>query len=419
MSAPVVVVGRRAFLQLTGLTAGALILGVRSSDALAAAGDAGFEFDLFLSLDSSGTVTIAAHRSEMGQGIRTALPMVVADEMEADFDRVEVVQALADERYGNQDTDGSHSVRDFFEPMRTVGASARHMLIAAAAKSWGVAPAECEASNHRIHHRASSRSLGYGELAERAASVPVPDAVEVAHGLKSRDQWRYIGKGRTLVDISDMVTGKAVYGIDAKVEGMLHASIERCPSLGGKATAFDKAAALKVRGVRHVEELEAVGKPPGFKPLGGVAVIADNTWAAMKGRKALQVQWDLGPNGSYDSRAYRKTLEASVAKPAKVVRQRGDVDAALEGAAKRLSATYYAPHLIHSSIEPPAALALVKGDRCEVWACTQNPMACVTGVAAALGIPKENVKVHVTLLGGGFGRKSKPDYVVEAALLSK
>jgi isoquinoline 1-oxidoreductase beta subunit len=417
VSAPVVVVGRRAFLQLTGLTAGALILGVRSSEALATASDAGFEFDLFLSLDSSGTVTIAAHRSEMGQGIRTALPMVVADEMEADFDRVEVVQALADERYGNQNTDGSHSVRDFFEPMRTIGASARHMLVAAAATSWGVAPAECEASNHEVHHRASGRRSGYGELAERAASVPAPD--KAALELKSRDQWRYIGKGRTLVDISDIVTGKAVYGIDARVEGMLHASIERCPSLGGKATVFDKAAALKVRGVRHVEELEAVDKPPLFKPLGGVAVIADNTWAAMKGREALEVQWDLGPNGSYDSEAYRKTLEASVAKPAKVVRQRGDVDAALEGAAKKLSATYYAPHLIHSSIEPPAALASVKGDRCEVWACTQNPMACVTGVADALGIPKENVTVHVTLLGGGFGRKSKPDYVVEAALLSK
>jgi len=417
MSAPVVV-SRRAFLELTGLTAGALILGVRSSDArAAAAGPDGVRFDLFLSLEPSGTVRIVAHRSEMGQGIRTALPMVVADEMEADFDRVEVVQALADERYGDQNTDGSHSVRDFFEPMRAVGASARHMLVAAAAASWGVAASECEARDHRVHHRASGRSLGYGELAERAAALPAPD--KAALSLKSRDQWRYIGKGRTLVDIADIVTGKAVYGIDAKAEGMLHASIERCPSLGGRPTAFDEAAALKVPGVRHVVELEPVQKPPLFKPLGGVAVVADHTWAALKGREALQVRWDLGPNGSYDSEAYRKALEASVAQPAKVTRQRGDVDAALEGAAKRVSATYYAPHLIHSSIEPPAALASFRDGRCEVWACTQNPMACVTGVAEALGIPKENVKVHVTLLGGGFGRKSKPDYVVEAALLSQ
>jgi isoquinoline 1-oxidoreductase subunit beta len=412
------VVPRRVFLELTGLTAGALILGVRSSSALAAAADSGdFRLDLFVSLDASGKVKIVAHRSEMGQGIRTALPMVVADEMEADFDRVEVVQALADTRYGSQDTDGSHSVRDFFEPMRQVGASARHMLVAAAAKSWGVPAAECEAKLHRVHHAASGRSLSYGELAERAAAEPVPDKAKLV--LKKRDEWRYIGKGRALVDVSDIVSGKAVYGIDAKIDGMLHASIERCPSPGGRPTAFDGAAALKVPGVRHVVELDPVGNPPLFKPLGGVAVVADHTWAARKGREALAVKWDLGRNGSYDSDAYRKSLEASVAQPAKVIRQKGDVDRALAGATKRVSATYYAPHLTHSSIEPPAALASVRGDRCEVWANTQNPMGCVDGLSDALGIPKENVTVHVTLLGGAFGRKSKPDYVVEAALLSR
>ena len=214
------------------------------------------------------------------------------------------------------------------------------------------------------------------------------------------------------------MTGKAVYGIDAKAEGMLHASIERCPSPGGKPTAYDRAAALKVAGVRDVIELDPVGNPPLFKPLGGIAVVADHTWAARQGRQALAAKWDLGPNGAYDSVAYRKSLEAAVAQPAKVIRQKGDVDKALAGATKRVSASYYAPHLTHSSIEPPAALASVKDGRCEVWANTQNPMACVDGVAEALGIPKENVTVHVTLLGGAFGRKSKPDYVVEAALLS-
>jgi isoquinoline 1-oxidoreductase beta subunit len=414
MTAPFVV-SRRAFLELTGLSAGALVIGVRSSGADATSPE--HRLHLFLSLEPSGTVHIVAHRSEMGQGIRTALPMVVADEMEADFDRVEVVQALADERYGDQDTDGSHSVRDFFEPMRTVGASARHMLVAAAAATWAVPAAECEAKEHRVHHRASGRSLGYGELAERAARVPVPD--KSALKLKSRDQWRYIGKGRTLVDVADIVTGRAVYGIDAKAEGMLHASIERCPSLGGRPTAFDAAAALKVPGVRHVIEIPAVGRPPQFQPLGGVAVVADHTWAALKGREALSVKWDLGPNGSYDSVAFRESLEDAVGRPALVIRRKGDVDSTLAGAAKRVSATYYAPHLIHSSIEPPAALAIVTGERCEAWANTQNPMGCVTEVASALGIPKENVKVHVTLLGGAFGRKSKPDYVAEAAILAK
>jgi isoquinoline 1-oxidoreductase beta subunit len=414
------VVGRRAFLQITGLTAGAFVLGLRSGGAFAAetaADAAGFEFDLFLSIDASGGVKIVAHRSEMGQGIRTALPMVVADELEADFDRVEIVQAPADERYGNQNTDGSHSIRDFFEPMRRIGATARHMLTAAAAASWGVPVEECSASMHAVRHEASGRTLGYGELAERAAALPAPDPATLK--LKSRDQWRYIGKGRPLVDVSDIVTGRAVYGIDTRAEGMLHASIEHCPSVGGKHTSFDEAAALKVPGVRQVVELEGHGTSPGFQPLGGVAVLADNTWAAMKGREALAVQWDLGPNGSYDSAVYRQKLEEAASKPSKILRKLGDVDQALTGAAKRLSADYYAPHLIHAAIEPPAALASVEGDKCEIWACTQNPVEGVNQVSTALGIPKENIKLNVTLIGGGFGRKSKPDFIVEAALLSK
>ena len=195
-----------------------------------------------------------AHRCEMGQGIRTALPMVVADEMEADFDRVQVVQALATMRYGDQNTDGSHSVRDFFEPMRKVGATARSMLVAAAAKAWGVPPSECEAVQPSSTTGPPGGSLGYGELAERAAadSRSRPGTLE----LKTRDEWRYIGKGRTLVDVPDIVTGKAVFGIDAKAEGMLHASIERCPSLGGKPTAFDRRPRSRCRACAHVIELD-------------------------------------------------------------------------------------------------------------------------------------------------------------------
>ncbi len=417
MNAPVLV-PRRAFLQLTGLAAGALVLGCRAGEHPASAVAAGsFDFDLFLSLDSSGGVRVVAHRSEMGQGIRTALPMVVADELGADFERVTVVQALGDPRYGSQDTDGSHSVRDYFVPMQQVGAAARQMLIGAAAAAWKVPAAECEAAAHAVHHRASGRSLGFGELAERAAAQPVPDKASLA--LKKRSEWRYIGKGRTLVDVGDIVTGRAGYGIDAVLPGMLHGSIERPPTVGGKALRFDGEAALKVRGVRKVVTLEGAGIAPGFAPLGGVAVLADNTWAALQGRAALKVVWDPGPNASYDSVAYRKELEAAVAKPGTVVRRRGNLDSALRGAAKRISASYYAPHLSQSPMEPPAALASVKGDACEVWACTQNPAAAVDEVAKALAIPKEKVTVHVTLLGGGFGRKSKPDFIVEAALLSK
>ncbi len=416
MSPRVEVVGRREFLELTGLGAGALILGLRPKGARAAAAG-GFRFNLFVSLDASGQVEIVAHRSEMGQGIKTALPMVVADEMEADFDRVRVVQALADERYGDQNTDGSHSVRDFFEPMRKVGATARHMLVSAAAKAWGVPPAECEAVQHFVQHRASGRKLGYGELAERAAEVPAPDPATLK--LKTRAEWRYIGKGRNLVDVPDIVTGRAVFGIDARTDGMLHASIERSPAVGGKPTAFDRDAALKVPGVRHVVEMEAAGLSQGMKPLGGLAVIADHTWAALQGRKALKVVWDPGAEGSYDSAAYRKELEAKASQPAKVVRSRGDVDAALGAAAKRVSALYYTPLLTHSAIEPPAALASVRDGSCEVWACTQDPMGARKEVATALGFPVEKVTVHVTLLGGGFGRKSMPDFILEAALLSQ
>ncbi|HEY6547131.1 MAG TPA: molybdopterin cofactor-binding domain-containing protein, partial [Vicinamibacteria bacterium] len=261
-------VGRREFLELTGLGAGALVLGLGPKGAAAAADAKAFRFDLFVSLEASGQVEIVAHRSEMGQGIRTALPMVVADEMDADFDRVRVVQALADERYGDQNTDGSHSIRDFFEPMRKVGATARQLLLSAAAQSWGVPVEQCETAQHFVHHRASGRRLGYGELAERAAAIPPPDPATLK--LKTRAEWRYIGKARKLVDVPDIVTGRAVFGIDARAEGMLHASIERCPSVGGKPTSFNREAALKVPGVRHVVELDAAGLSSGMKPLGGV-----------------------------------------------------------------------------------------------------------------------------------------------------
>ena len=418
MSARIAVVGRREFLELTGLGAGAFVLGLRPVDARAAAADPrAFRLDLFVSLEPSGQVEIVAHRSEMGQGIRTALPMVVADEMEADFDRVRVVHALADERYGDQNTDGSHSVRDFFEPMRKVGATARYMLKEAAAKAWGVPSAECVTELHFVHHRASGRKLGYGELAERAAAVTPPDPKILK--LKTRAEWRYIGKSRKLVDVPDIVTGRAVFGIDARMEGMLHASIERSPSVGSKPTAFDRDAALKVRGVRHVIELPTVGLSQGMKPLGGVAVLADHTWGALQGRKALKIAWAPVADGGYDSVAYRKELEAKAVQPAKVVRSKGDVDAALKSAGKRVSALYYTPHLTHSSIEPPAALASVKDGACEIWACTQDPMGGRKAVAEALAIPVEKVTLHVTLLGGGFGRKSKPDFILEAVLLSQ
>ena len=374
---------------------------------------------VFVAIGTDGVVSIVCHRSEMGQGVRTGMPMIVADELEADWKRVRVVQAPGDEeRFGNQDTDGSRSTRHFFEPMRRCGAAARQMLEAAAAAGWKVPVDEVEAKNHEVIHRPTGRRIGYGALAKAAAAMPVP--AREAIRLKDPAQFRYIGKGELkLVDAHDIATGKAQYGMDTRLPGMLYAVVARPPVYGGKVKTFDAADALKVPGVVKVVEIEANPPPPAFNPLGGVAVVAHNTWAAMQGRQALKITWDDGPNASYDSVAYRKELEDSARKPGKVVRNEGDYAAAMAGAARRVEAEYYLPHLAHASMEPPAAAARIRDGKCEVWGCFQSPQAARDRVAKRLGMPASDVTVHVTLLGGGFGRKSKADFGVEAAVLSK
>jgi isoquinoline 1-oxidoreductase subunit beta len=373
----------------------------------------------FVAIAEDGTVTIVCHRSEMGQGVRTGMPMIVADELEADWKRVRVAQAPGDEqRFGNQDTDGSRSTRHFFDPMRRCGAAARTMLEAAAAARWGVPVKEVEAKNHEVVHRLTGRRAGYGSLAKAAASLPVP-ARETLR-LKDPAQFRYIGKGELkLVDGRDIVSGKAQYGIDTRLDGMLYAVVARPPVYGGKVASYDAAEALKVPGVVKVVEIEASAPPAEFNPLGGVAVIASNTWAAMQGRKALKIAWDDGPNAGYDSVAFKATLEEAARKPGKVVRNDGDVDAGMAGAARRLQAEYYAPHLAHATMEPPAATVRIVQGKCEVWGCFQSPQATRDRVAKRLGMSAADVTVHVTLLGGGFGRKSKPDFAIEAAVLSR
>jgi len=373
----------------------------------------------FVSIAEDGTVTIVCHRSEMGQGIRTGMPMIVADELEADWKRVRVAQATGDEKkYGNQDTDGSRSTRHFFEPMRRCGAAARTMLEAAAADRWKVPVSEVAAKNHEVVHGPSGRKLGYGALAKAAAGQPVPARASLR--LKDPKDFRYIGKGELkLVDAADIATGKAKYGIDTRLPGMLYAVVARPPVLGGKVAKVDDAEALKVPGVVKVVQIEGSPLPALFNPLGGVAVLARNTFAAMQGRRALKITWDDGPNGSYDSTAYKASLEESARKPGKVVRNDGDFAKASETAAKRVQAEYYIPHLAHATMEPPAATARITNGKCEVWGCFQSPQAARDLVAKRLGMSADDVTVHVTLLGGGFGRKSKPDYGIEAAILSK
>lgn len=421
-------VSRRSFLKSTALTGGFVLamqlVPVRQALAYATGADAmphGTVNDphVFIAIDPSGLVTITAHRSEMGTGSRTSLPMIVADELEADWAQVRVVQAPGDEpRYGNQDTDGSRSIRHFIQPMRQCGAAMRQMLEQAAAKQWGVAAAEVTAHNHEVVHAASGRKLGYGALAAAAMDLPTPPVDQLQ--LKDAAAFRYMGKGNTpIVDLHDITTGKAVYGFDVKLPGMKYAVVSRPMVVGGKVKSFDPAAALKVPGVEKVVEIPGSAPPAKFAPLGGVAVIAGNTWAATQGRAALTIDWDDGPNAGYDSVAFRTQLEETARKPAKVVRNEGDAEQALGSAAKVVTGEYYIPHLAHAPMEPPVATAVVADGKCEVWASVQSPYGTREDLAKLLDLPIENVTVHVPLLGGGFGRKSKCDYAQEAALLSK
>lgn len=382
-------------------------------------GGAVWDPHVFVSISPDGTVTIVTHRSEMGTGSRTTLPMVVADEMEADWSKVKIVQAPGDEqKYGNQDTDGSRSIRHFVQPMRACGAAARQMLEKAAALTWAVPDTEVRAQNHKVVHIPSGKTLGYGELAAAAAAIPTPKAKSLE--LKDPSQFRYIGKGNVpITDLRDITTGAATYAQDVRVPGMLYAVIERPPVVLGKAVKWDEAAAMKVPGVKKVVFIAPTPMPAVFAPLGGVAVIANSTYAALKGRAALNVQWEDGPNKDYDSDAFKDAMAASARKPGKVERNEGDVDAALSGAARVIEREYYIPHGHHATMEPPAAVCRIQNGKAEVWACVQSPGGTRGSVAGALGMKEADVTVNVTLLGGGFGRKSKCDFAIEAALLSK
>lgn len=373
----------------------------------------------FVAIGADGIVTVEVHRSEMGQGIRTGLPLVIADELEADWSRVRVTQAPADEeKFGNQDTDGSRSMRHHFEPMRRVGAAARTMLEAAAAASWNVPVSSVRAVNHEVIHQQSGRRLGYGALARAAAKLPVPPRESLR--LKNPAQFRYIGKENIpLLDAQDISHGRAQYGIDTRLDGMLYAVVARSPVFGGKVARLDAAAAQAIPGVVKVIEIPGTPGPALFAPLNGVAVVAEDTWIAMKARQALKIDWNDGPHGTYDSTAYRAELEQSARKPGKVLRESGDVDGTMAKAARKVEAEYYMPHIAHATMEPPSAAARIVDGHCEVWAPTQAPQATREGIAKRLGLPFEKVTVHVTLLGGGFGRKSKPDFATEAAFLSQ
>lgn len=423
-------VPRRTFLAHL-VSAGAFVIGARAgafdfngasiAESVSGADKAAWNPNVYLGIEPDGKVILITHRSEMGTGVRSVLPVVMADELEADWTRVTLEQAIGDPKYGSQNTDGSCSIRDFYDAFREAGATARLMLERAAAQQWGVPVAECKAQNHFVVHTKSQKRFGFGELAALAKQQPVPKKEELK--FKTPAEFRYIGKEMPTIDQADIVAGKGMFGIDAAMPGMVYASIERSPVFGGKLKSFDDKDAKAVKGVIQTVTIPDLKGPTMFQPLGGVAVIANSTWAAAKGREKLKVEWSESPNAAYDSAQFKQSLLETVRHPQKVVRNVGDVDAEFAKAAqngmKLHEAEYYAPHLAHAPMEPVAAVAKFKDGKVICYANTQNPQAVQDTVAQALGIDKKNVECHVTLLGGGFGRKSKPDYVAEAALLSK
>jgi isoquinoline 1-oxidoreductase beta subunit len=361
-----------------------------------------FSPNAYLRITPDNKVTIVVARSEMGQGVRTALPMILAEELEADWKQIEIEQAGASTLYGDQGTGGSASIKTTWDPMRKAGAAAREMLVSAAALSWGVPRSSCAAENGAVVHGASKRRLTYGELVERAATLPIPTDVP----LKQNKDYKIVGQRLARVDTPSKVKGDAVFGIDFRMPGMKYAVLSRCPTIGGKALSFDDKESKKIAGVSYVGKISDAA----------VAVVADRVWGAMEGRRVLNVSWDDGPNKDLNSAAVTESLKQAAAKKGASLYAVGDVS---KVTGRRIAAEYRLPFMAHAPMEPGNCTANFQGTSCELWAPTQVPQDCRDLVAQAVGLDPDQVKVNVTLMGGGFGRRLEHDYAVEAALVSK
>ncbi|HEY2912262.1 MAG TPA: xanthine dehydrogenase family protein molybdopterin-binding subunit [Candidatus Angelobacter sp.] len=403
---------RRAFLRDTGSAALGLTVAFRFNLGASATEAPTPEFapNAFIRIGSDNVVRLWAIRSEMGQGVRTLLPMVLADELEADWEKVVIEQAEMGARFKGVRlrTSGSGSAAGTWAPLRKAAATAREMLIRAAADQWQVDPQTCSAQQSTVIHAPTGRRLTYGQLATAASKVPVPTKPR----LKETKDFRLVGKPVKRRDSQAIVNGSAVYGLDVKLPGMLHAAVARCPYLGGKLVSCDPAPAMKISGVKNVIPVRS-----GFS--GGVAVIAVNTWAALKGRDALQPVWDKGPNAGFDSDSFMRELEHSLPQPGFPIRRTGDAPTGLAGSPTKLEAIYEYPYQAHAPLETMNCTADVRGALCEIWVPTQAPEAAQQETAKLLGIAADAVKVNVTMLGGGFGRRLQVDYVLEAVEISK
>ncbi|MDB6115120.1 MAG: iorB [Lacunisphaera sp.] len=371
-----------------------------------------FTPNAFIRIYPDGTVKIMAKTPDSGQGVKTALPMIIAEEMDVEIDKVLIEQADFDPVYGGQTAGGSRTIPSSYEPMRRAGAVARAMLITAAAQQWGVSPDELSTENGAVLHKLTGRALTYGELALKAALLPVPDAKNVR--LKDPSEFKIIGSRVGGVDNPSVVTGQPLFGIDTKLPGMRYAVYERCPAFGGKAVSANLDKIKTLPGVRDAFILPAA---PGLQT--GVAIVADSTWAAFSARKQLQVVWNEGDQTAQSSTVYDATAIALGAKAGTVVRNDGDVEAAFAGAKAVIEGAYSYPFISHATLEPQNCTAWFKGDTLEIWAPTQNPGGSLDQIAGAAGLSKDRIKIHVTRSGGGFGRRLNNDYSVEVVAIAK